>query len=159
VPACELWSQASWFTCSHSALQSQADTYVWTGLQGPAAPKPAEQQEADALDDTKFDVFMGNDTGMFAFGEYDKDDKEADEVRHHHYLCATCGLGHFPTIWTGEHAINTEFWCLYQYMSFTGPVPVTTCFGSCFVRALDFGFTGQSCQLTRRRWATIGRAS
>lgn len=48
-------------------------------VQGPSAPKPADDETAD-VDDTKFDSFMGNDTGAFAFGEYDKDDKEADEV-------------------------------------------------------------------------------
>jgi PRP1 splicing factor, N-terminal len=48
-------------------------------LQGPSASKPADDDAAD-VDDTKFDSFMGNDTGAFAFGEYDKDDKEADEV-------------------------------------------------------------------------------
>ncbi|CAL8466925.1 g6461 [Coccomyxa elongata] len=44
----------------------------------PAKPPP----ENDAEDDTKFDEFMGNDTGALAgtFGEYDQDDKEADEV-------------------------------------------------------------------------------
>ncbi|EFJ46600.1 hypothetical protein VOLCADRAFT_62457 [Volvox carteri f. nagariensis] len=35
----------------------------------------------EALDDTKFDEFMGNDAGVFAAtGEYDEDDKEADAV-------------------------------------------------------------------------------
>eukprot|EP00884_Botryococcus_braunii_P009418 jgi/Botrbrau1/18478/Bobra.0072s0060.1 len=50
-----------------------------TSLPGPSASKPANDEAAD-VDDTKFDSFMGNDTGAFAFGEYDKDDKEADEV-------------------------------------------------------------------------------
>lgn len=37
--------------------------------------------DEDALDDNKFDEFMGNDAGVFAAtGEYDEDDKEADGV-------------------------------------------------------------------------------
>lgn len=35
------------------------------------------------MDDSKFDEFMGNDSGMLAagaFGEYDEDDREADEI-------------------------------------------------------------------------------
>lgn len=39
-----------------------------------------DKQDADAaVDDTKFDEFMGNDAGALAsFGEYDQDDREAD---------------------------------------------------------------------------------
>lgn len=51
---------------------------MWV-CKGPSASKPADEEAAE-VDDTKFDSFMGNDTGAFAFGEYDKDDKEADEV-------------------------------------------------------------------------------
>lgn len=54
------------------------------GAPPPAAAKAAQKPaENDAEDDTKFDEFMGNDTGALAgtFGEYDEDDKEADEVR------------------------------------------------------------------------------
>ncbi|GMH38698.1 hypothetical protein BSKO_06582 [Bryopsis sp. KO-2023] len=41
-----------------------------------------DNEEEDELDDSKFDEFMGNDSGMLAgtFGEYDEDDKEADEI-------------------------------------------------------------------------------
>lgn len=36
------------------------------------APKPASTED-DALDDSKFDEFMGSDAGAFAsFGEYDQ---------------------------------------------------------------------------------------
>lgn len=45
------------------------------------APAPKPPTEDDALDDSKFDEFMGSDAGAFAtFGEYDQDDKEADEI-------------------------------------------------------------------------------
>ena len=38
--------------------------------------------EAEEIDETKFDEFMGNDDGVLAgtFGEYDQDDREADAV-------------------------------------------------------------------------------
>lgn len=41
-----------------------------------------DNEEEEELDDSKFDEFMGNDSGMLAgtFGEYDEDDKEADEI-------------------------------------------------------------------------------
>lgn len=42
-----------------------------------AGPKP------EGPDDQKFDEFLGNDAGVFAnsaFGEYDKDDEEADAI-------------------------------------------------------------------------------
>ena len=48
-----------------------------------APPKEEKKPEAnDAEDDSKFDQFMGNDAGALAgtFGEYDQDDREADEV-------------------------------------------------------------------------------
>ena len=38
-----------------------------------AAPAPKPPTEDDALDDSKFDEFMGSDAGAFAaFGEYDQ---------------------------------------------------------------------------------------
>ncbi|PKI69140.1 hypothetical protein CRG98_010495 [Punica granatum] len=46
----------------------------------------AEEEEEDKGDDKgynenrKFDEFEGNDVGLFAFAEYDEDDKEADAV-------------------------------------------------------------------------------
>lgn len=50
----------------------------------PAAPPKEEKkpEATDAEDDSKFDQFMGNDAGALAgtFGEYDQDDREADEV-------------------------------------------------------------------------------
>ena len=50
----------------------------------PAAPPKDENKPEtnDAEDDSKFDHFMGNDAGALAgtFGEYDQDDREADEV-------------------------------------------------------------------------------
>jgi pre-mRNA-processing factor 6 len=39
-----------------------------------------ERKEEDAPENKEFDAFMGNDAGMFAHGEYDEDDKEADRV-------------------------------------------------------------------------------
>ena len=53
------------------------------GAPPPAAPAPKAGADGDAPpeDETKFDEFMGNDAGALAtFGEYDQDDKEADEV-------------------------------------------------------------------------------
>ena len=51
----------------------------------PAAPPKEEKKPEtnDAEDDSKFDHFMGNDAGALAgtFGEYDQDDREADEAR------------------------------------------------------------------------------
>lgn len=56
--------------CAHHATQQEA------AAAGPRAqPQPEEQQQ--------FDAFLGNDAGMFAksaYGEYDKDDEEADAV-------------------------------------------------------------------------------
>lgn len=47
-----------------------------------AAAAPPPKKEDDAEDDSKFDEFMGADTALLAgtTGEYDKDDKEADEI-------------------------------------------------------------------------------
>ena len=45
----------------------------------PAAGGGADEGK-DAADDSKFDEFMGNDTGVFAGGAMDEEDKEADEV-------------------------------------------------------------------------------
>ena len=43
-----------------------------------AKTQEAKQEDA-AVDDSKFDEFMGNDAGALAsFGEYDQDDREAD---------------------------------------------------------------------------------
>lgn len=39
-----------------------------------------DKKEEDGGDKQEFDAFMGNDAGMFAYGEYDEDDKEADRV-------------------------------------------------------------------------------
>jgi len=50
---------------------------------GPAAAaKPKAKEENDAEDDNKFDEFMGSDSALLAgtTGEYDRDDKEADDV-------------------------------------------------------------------------------
>jgi PRP1 splicing factor, N-terminal len=56
-------------------------------MQGPtaAAPPPQPKKDDDAEDDSKFDEFMGSDTALLAgtTGEYDKDDKEADEIWAH----------------------------------------------------------------------------
>ncbi|KAG2489786.1 hypothetical protein HYH03_011736 [Edaphochlamys debaryana] len=46
--------------------------------QAPGSKKGGDDESA--LDETKFDEFMGNDAGVFATGEYDEDDKEADAV-------------------------------------------------------------------------------
>lgn len=55
----------------------------------PAAPPKEEKkpETKDAEDDSNFDHFMGNDAGALAapVGEYDQDDREADEVLSH--LC------------------------------------------------------------------------
>lgn len=41
-------------------------------MQAPKEEDPAAHQE--------FDQFLGNDAGAFAYGDYDEEDKEADEV-------------------------------------------------------------------------------
>lgn len=60
----------------------------------PGKPKEAEQEEEEEEEEAgdapakeakydehqKFDEFEGNDMGLFASGEYDEDDKEADDV-------------------------------------------------------------------------------
>eukprot|EP00201_Polytomella_parva_P023821 CAMPEP_0175041554 /NCGR_PEP_ID=MMETSP0052_2-20121109/1986_1 /TAXON_ID=51329 ORGANISM="Polytomella parva, Strain SAG 63-3" /NCGR_SAMPLE_ID=MMETSP0052_2 /ASSEMBLY_ACC=CAM_ASM_000194 /LENGTH=748 /DNA_ID=CAMNT_0016304095 /DNA_START=7 /DNA_END=2250 /DNA_ORIENTATION=+ len=48
----------------------------------PGAPgkTPGKDDDEAAMDDTKFDEFLGNDAGLFAQGEYDEEDKEADNV-------------------------------------------------------------------------------
>lgn len=69
---------------SKIALPTEADA-------GPAAPpgppakpgaKPGAKEEPEAEDDSKFDEFMGGDGALLAgtTGEYDRDDKEADDV-------------------------------------------------------------------------------
>ncbi|PKI66374.1 hypothetical protein CRG98_013176 [Punica granatum] len=53
---------------------------------GNREPEFDEEEEDDEVDDKgydenrKFDEFEGNDVGLFAFAEYDEDDKEADAV-------------------------------------------------------------------------------
>lgn len=37
-------------------------------------------KEEDAAAHQEFDQFLGNDAGVFAYGDYDEEDKEADEV-------------------------------------------------------------------------------
>ncbi|EFJ27774.1 hypothetical protein SELMODRAFT_172051 [Selaginella moellendorffii] len=54
-------------------------------LGGGAAAAAAEDDDDDADDkgydeNQKFDEFEGNDVGLFATGEYDEDDKEADQI-------------------------------------------------------------------------------
>lgn len=51
-------------------------------LQGPAAAPPPPKKDDDGEDESKFDEFMGADTALLAgtTGEYDKDDKEADDI-------------------------------------------------------------------------------
>ncbi|KAK9803220.1 hypothetical protein WJX73_005268 [Symbiochloris irregularis] len=45
----------------------------------PGKTQEEKRDDDGALDDTKFDEFMGNDAGALAsFGEYDQDDREAD---------------------------------------------------------------------------------
>ncbi len=52
-----------------------------TPAQMAAAQRNKEENEDTTLDDSKFDEFMGNDAGALAnTGEYDQDDKEADDV-------------------------------------------------------------------------------
>lgn len=48
------------------------------GLSGMQAATETANEEAAAVQ--TFDHFMGNDAGAFVFGEYDEDDREADEV-------------------------------------------------------------------------------
>jgi PRP1 splicing factor, N-terminal len=45
-----------------------------------AAAHKQEQDAAEAAANQPFDHFMGNDTGAFAYGDYDQDDREADET-------------------------------------------------------------------------------
>eukprot|EP00879_Flechtneria_rotunda_P002532 GHRR01002730.1.p1 GENE.GHRR01002730.1~~GHRR01002730.1.p1 ORF type:complete len:774 (+),score=274.42 GHRR01002730.1:968-3289(+) len=49
---------------------------------GPARAGPVGDsgEKEEGADDNKFDEFMGSDAGMFAGGQYDEDDKEADRV-------------------------------------------------------------------------------
>eukprot|EP00889_Picochlorum_renovo_P000346 jgi/Picre1/27376/NNA_000343.t1 len=46
----------------------------------PAPDMPVESTTVDPADDSKFDTFMGNDTGVFAGGKMDAEDKEADQI-------------------------------------------------------------------------------
>ena len=38
------------------------------------------KDEAAAAENQTFDHFMGNDAGAFVFGDYDEDDREADQI-------------------------------------------------------------------------------
>lgn len=50
------------------------------------APKPASTED-DALDDSKFDEFLGNDAGAFAsFGEYDQVCTNCNFLSHQQYM-------------------------------------------------------------------------
>ena len=50
------------------------------------APKPASTED-DALDDSKFDEFLGNDAGAFAsFGEYDQVCIHFNDLSHQQYV-------------------------------------------------------------------------
>lgn len=40
----------------------------------------AKQEQDEAAAQQEFDHFMGADAGAFAYGDYDEDDKEADEI-------------------------------------------------------------------------------
>ena len=68
------------------ATHHPSQTNAGACLQGPAAAAPPPpKKDDDAEDDSKFDEFMGADTALLAgtTGEYDKDDKEADEIWAH----------------------------------------------------------------------------
>jgi hypothetical protein len=45
-----------------------------------AAKQKEAEDAAAAAANQPFDHFMGNDTGAFAYGDYDEDDREADET-------------------------------------------------------------------------------
>lgn len=45
-----------------------------------AAQQKQAEDAAAAAANQPFDHFMGNDTGAFAYGDYDQDDKEADDT-------------------------------------------------------------------------------
>ena len=69
-----------------TATHNSSVTNASASLQGPAAAAPPPpKKDDDAEDDSKFDEFMGADTALLAgtTGEYDKDDKEADEIWAH----------------------------------------------------------------------------
>ena len=59
-------------------------THDSCGANGLDVLQQAQQKEAEdaaaAAANQPFDHFMGNDTGAFAYGDYDQDDKEADEA-------------------------------------------------------------------------------
>jgi len=49
----------------------------------PFQPLQADKKEGEsegAAEVQQFDHFLGNDAGAFVFGEYDEDDREADQV-------------------------------------------------------------------------------
>jgi len=45
-----------------------------------AAQQKQAEDAAAAAANQPFDHFMGNDTGAFAYGDHDQDDKEADDT-------------------------------------------------------------------------------
>lgn len=52
--------------------QNHADTVLQAAKQA--------QDAAEAAANQPFDHFMGNDVGAFAYGDYDQDDKDADDT-------------------------------------------------------------------------------
>jgi pre-mRNA-processing factor 6 len=54
--------------------------YAWQTASTLARVQAREKDAEDAAAQQQFDKFMGSDAGAFAYGDYDEDDKEADEI-------------------------------------------------------------------------------
>lgn len=65
-------------TCTSGAFLPSAYVIEDVGLCA-----QAKQDQDEAAKQQEFDHFMGADAGMFAYGDYDEDDKEADEIYAH----------------------------------------------------------------------------
>jgi PRP1 splicing factor, N-terminal len=95
-------------------------------LQGPAAAAPPPpKKDDDAEDDSKFDEFMGADTALLAgtTGEYDKDDKEADEIWAHvdDFMDDRRRVrSHLPAGWSSAWCrLSTAYWSQVSLMQLT----------------------------------------
>jgi PRP1 splicing factor, N-terminal len=64
----------------------------------------AKQEQDDAANQQEFDHFMGADAGAFAYGDYDEDDKEADEI-----------YASVEDIMDKRRKVRTSLLCLYIY--------------------------------------------
>eukprot|EP00803_Ostreobium_quekettii_P004876 evm.model.scf_1630.6 EVM.evm.TU.scf_1630.6 scf_1630:19839-27733(+) len=73
---------ATGFTTRSDIGPARMAPEVPSNLTGGAGMRRSENEEENEMDDSRFDEFMGNDSGMLAgtWGDYDEDDREADEV-------------------------------------------------------------------------------